>query len=237
MKTIHFKEIDSTNTYLKENYPVLDNLTFVSADYQTKGRGRTGRIWDAMANNNLLFSVLIKDEELINKFKSISVISAYSIIEVLKELGINNATIKWPNDVYINDEKVCGILLEGVTTDKFECVIIGIGLNVNQKEFVGEYLHQPTSISLELNKEIDINELKEKVFNKIENNLLMLKDNHDFYLDVIKYDYLKDKEVYALINDEKKLVKVLGMNKDYQLEVLVDGKVQSLESGEVSFHI
>lgn len=237
MQKIHFIEIDSTNTYLKNNYQSLDNMTFVSADFQSKGRGRTGRVWDAKKGDNLLFSILIKDEDLINKFKSISVISAYSIIEVLNELGINNASIKWPNDVYVDNDKVCGILLEGVTTDKFECLIIGIGLNVNQKEFKGEYLHSPTSISNILNKEIEIELLKDKVFNKLENNLLKLKDNYEFINEVKKYDYLKNKEVYALINNEKKRIKVLGINEDYSLKILVDGKEELMESGEISFHI
>lgn len=237
MQKIHFQEIDSTNTYLKNNYQTLENLTFVSADFQSAGRGRTGRIWDAKKGDNLLFSILIKDEELINKFKSISVISAYSIIQILEEYGIKNTSIKWPNDVYVMDDKICGILLEGVTTDKFECLIIGIGLNVNQKEFNGEHLHQPTSIYKKLNKELDIDELKEKVFKQLETNLLKLKQDYDFYQEIKNYDYLKNKEVYALINNEKKAIKVIGINDDYLLKIMVDGKEELMESGEVSFHI
>ena len=83
MKTIHFETIDSTNTYLKENYEKLDNFTFVSADFQSAGRGRNNRNWKSEKGENLLFSLLIKDKALIDKFSSLSVISAFSIIKAL----------------------------------------------------------------------------------------------------------------------------------------------------------
>lgn len=233
----HFKEIDSTNTYLKNNYKDLDNFTFVSADYQSAGRGRTGRVWDSKVGDNLLFSILIKDTELIDKFKAISIISAYSILSILKEIGLENISIKWPNDVYINDDKICGILLEGVTTDKFECVIVGIGLNVNQEEFNGEYLHSPTSIYKQLNKKINIEELKDLVFKRLEDNLIKLKEGHDFYPLIKEYDYLKDKDVFALIKEEKRSIKVLGIDENYSLKIKYDNTIENIESGEISFHI
>lgn len=237
MKTIHFESIDSTNTYLKQNYQSLDNMTFVSADYQTQGRGRLNRNWKSENGSNLLFSLLIKENELIEKFKSISVISAFSLIQVLEKYNINNLSIKWPNDVYINDSKVCGILLEAVTVEKIECLVIGIGLNVNQKAFEGEYVHSPTSIALELNKEIDIVKLKNEIFTQLEQNINSLKLKDVFYDSIVNYDYLKNKEVYAIIQNEKKLIKVIGINDDYSLKIKYDNKIEDIESGEISFHL
>lgn len=237
MKTIHFESIDSTNTYLKQNYQSLDNMTFVSADYQTQGRGRLNRNWKSENGSNLLFSLLIKENELIEKFKSISVISAFSLIQVLEKYNINNLSIKWPNDVYINDSKVCGILLEAVTVEKIECLVIGIGLNVNQRTFEGEYVHSPTSIALELNKEIDIVKLKNEIFTQLEQNINSLKLKDVFYDSIVNYDYLKNKEVYAIIQNEKKLIKVIGINDDYSLKIKYDNKIEDIESGEISFHL
>lgn len=237
MKTIHFESIDSTNTYLKQNYQNLDNMTFVSADYQTQGRGRLNRNWKSENGSNLLFSLLIKENELIEKFKSISVISAFSLIQVLEKYNINNLSIKWPNDIYINDSKVCGILLEAVTVEKIECLVIGIGLNVNQRTFEGEYVHSPTSIALELNKEIDIVKLKNEVFTQLEQNINSLKLKDDFYYSIANYDYLKNKEVYAIIQNKKKLIKVIGINDDYSLKIKYDDKIEDIESGEISFHL
>ena len=234
MKTIHFDVIDSTNTYLKENYKDLDNFTFVDASFQTNGRGRNNRNWKSEKGENLLFSLLIKDEVLINKFKSLSIISALSVIEAI---NIDNLSIKWPNDVYYKDNKLVGILLEGVTTNKFECLIIGIGINVNQEEFIGDYKREPTSLYRILNRKVDIDKLKTKVYENIEHNFNLVKEEYDFYDEISKLDYLKNRDVFASINNEIKNIKVLGINKDYSLKVKTDNKILNLETGEISFHI
>ena len=236
MNTIHFEIIDSTNTYLKNNYQNLENLTFISADNQTQGKGRSNRKWNS-DNNNLLFSLLIKDTNYYDYLSSISIISAYSILEVLREYGIDNLSIKWPNDIYADDKKICGILLESITKENIECVIIGVGLNVNQINFDGEYIVDPISMKQILNKDIDIRELKKKIYEKLIINLDKLINGYDYYEDIIKYDYLNNKNVYALINNEKVLVKVKGINKDYTLKVINSESEYNLNSGEISFHI
>lgn len=234
MKTIHFETIDSTNTYLKENYEKLDNFTFVSADFQSAGRGRNNRNWKSEKGENLLFSLLIKDKTLIDKFSSLSVISAFSII---KALNLEYLSIKWPNDIYYKDSKLCGILLEAVTRNEIECLIIGIGLNVNQREFVGEYKRTPTSLYQITNQTQDMRILKDKVFNQLYNDFMKVKEGYDFYNDIKEYDYLKDREVYAETNNVVNQIKVLGIDSDYSLKVLQDNKTYNLSSGEVTFHL
>lgn len=234
MNSIHFDVIDSTNSYLKRNYNELANFTFVSAGFQSAGRGRNNRNWKSEKGENLLFSLLIKDESLINKYKSLSIISALSVIEAI---NIDGLSIKWPNDIYYKDNKLVGILLESVCKEKIECLIIGIGINVNQKEFVGEYKRQPTSLCKILNKDIDIEALKENVYKRIEHNFLLVKDNFDFYEKIASLDYLKNKNVCAEINNEIKDIKVLGINKDYSLKVQTNNELLNLESGEITFHI
>lgn len=234
MKTIHFETIDSTNTYLKGNYEKLDNFTFVSADFQSAGRGRNNRNWKSEKGENLLFSLLIKDKALIDKFSSLSVISAFSII---KALNLEHLSIKWPNDIYYKDCKLCGILLEAVTRNEIECLIIGIGLNVNQREFVGEYKRTPTSLYQITNQTQDMKIIKDKIFNQLYNDFMKVKEGYDFYNDIKEYDYLKDREVYAEINNEVKQIKVLGIDSDYSLKVLQDNKTYNLSSGEVTFHL
>ena len=236
MKQIHFENIDSTNTYLKQNYKDLENFTFVSASNQTQGKGRDTRKWES-ESNNLLFSLLIKDSKYFNYTNSISIVSAYSILQVLKEYGISNLSIKWPNDIYIEDKKACGILLEAISKNEIECVIIGVGLNVNQTKFDFEYIHEPTSLKNILNKDINIEVLKNNIYNSLINNLNKLVDGYDFYKDIIEYDYLKNKEAYALINKQKKLIKVKGINSDYSLCIIDDERELNINSGEINFHI
>lgn len=237
MKKIHLSEVDSTNSYLKQNYKTLTNYTFVSTDKQTAGRGRNNRTWKSEDSKNLLFSLLILDKELIKEYKKISIISAYTIIEVLKEYNINDLSIKWPNDIYYKDDKLCGILLEAVTTNDIECLIIGVGLNVNQELFDGDYIHKTISLKNILDKEISINNLKDKIYQKFISNLNNLLKGYDYYQEIINYDYLKNKEVYAVVNDIKKKVIVKGINKDFSLMIIDGEKEIKIDSGEISFHV
>lgn len=235
-KTFHFESLDSTNTYLKDNYKTYEDMSFVSTDIQTNGKGRSGRTWTS-DNSNLLFSLLIKDETLISKYKQISILTAYSVLQVLRELGVNNLSIKWPNDVYVNESKICGILLEGISKENIECLIVGVGLNVNQEVFIGDYITKPTSIKNELSKNINIEMLRQRVYDNLAYNLDELKQGYDFYKDIKKFDYLVNKEVYALINNQKQKVKVMGINEDYSLKVAFNESILDIETGEISFHV
>ena len=105
---LHFKEIDSTNSYLKNTYRLLDNFTFVSTDYQSKGKGREDRVWQSESGENLMFSFLIKNEELIKKSTILSILTAVEVAKEIEKYGTNQPSIKWPNDVLVNDKKVCG---------------------------------------------------------------------------------------------------------------------------------
>ena len=236
MNELYFEKIDSTNTYLKEHYSELEDMCIARADYQYAGKGRNDRKWTAEEKLNLTFSLLIKDEEVIRNYKALSVLSAYSIVQVLNKYGIKGSMIKWPNDVYVNDKKICGILLESVSKEKIECLIIGIGLNVNQIEFAGTYLREPTSMKKELHKDIDLLKLKEEIYKQLDDNILSLKQGHDFYEEISSYDYLKNKTAKADLDGQLKMVKIIGIAEDYSLRCECEGMIRDIESGEISFH-
>ncbi len=236
MKEILFETIDSTNTYLKNNYHKLEDMTFVCTNRQTNGRGRNSHKWDS-DENNLLFSLLIKNKVYFSLTNSISIITAYSILEVLKKYKLVDLKIKWPNDVYSNGKKICGILLESISQVEMNCLIIGVGLNVNQKIFDSNYDVCATSMFNELGDYIDVNKLKYDVYLKLEDNLNKLINGYDFYQDIKQYDYLANKDVYAYIGNEKTLVKVKGIDTDYSLKIFHQDLELSLKSDEISFHI
>lgn len=142
---IHLPETESTNKYAKEVYSeTRDSL--ISTDHQTAGRGQRGNSWESEANKNLLFSLIIRPKGIpaTEQFAICELISV-AICEVLEHYT-SDIRIKWPNDIYYQDKKLCGILiehdLEGVHLSR---TIIGVGLNVNQKHFVGD---APNPISL-----------------------------------------------------------------------------------------
>ena len=226
---LHFKEIDSTNSYLKNTYRLLDNFTFVSADYQSNGKGREDRVWQSNSGENLMFSFLTKNEELMKQSSILSIITAVEIAKEIEMFGIEGVSIKWPNDVLINDKKVCGILLEGQVP---EYLVIGVGLNVNQKEFPLGLRRPATSMALELNKEIDIGEMKERVFNRIVNNFSNLKT--DSYLEYFrKHNYLQNKRVRVLINNEPFIGEVVGIDDSFCLQILSHDMLLHIDSGEI----
>ena len=225
----HFKEIDSTNSYLKNSYKLLSNLTFVSADYQSMGKGRNDRIWFSNPGENLMFSLLIKDEKLLKKFSSLSIISAAIIAEIIESLGIKEVSIKWPNDVFIKDKKVSGILLEGQI---LEYLVIGVGLNVNQKEFPQGLRKPATSLSLELNKEINVETIKEKVFTQMTKELSDLDCSK--YLQYFKtHNYLENKRVRALVNNQPFIGEVVGIDDNFFLQIKTGDMLLHIDSGEI----
>ena len=226
---LHFKEIDSTNSYLKNAYRLLDNFTFVSADYQSNGRGREDRVWQSESGENLMFSFLIKNEELMKQSSILSILTAVEIAKEIEMFDIKGVSIKWPNDVLINDKKVCGILLEGQVP---EYLVVGVGLNVNQKKFPDGLRRPATSMALEFKNEIDIEEMKDRLFKNIVNRFSNLKTNE--YLEYFReHNYLQNKMVRVLINNEPFIGEVVGIDDSFCLQILSRDMLLHIDSGEI----
>lgn len=226
---LHFDEIDSTNSYLKNSYQLLDNFTFVSADYQSKGKGRNDRVWESSKGLNLMFSVLLKDPQLLNESTSLSLMAAVEVAKLLDHHKLSHVSIKWPNDVLVNNKKICGILLEGQLPNY---LVIGIGLNVNQKEFPDNLRRPATSMSNELGKDIDLVILKEKLFQNIVNNFSKL--NKEEYLSYFKeHNYLLSKRVKVNINHQTFIGEVVGVDDNFNIQILCNDILLHVDSGEL----
>lgn len=236
MKLLEFDTLASTNQYLKENYAELDSFTMVSAKRQTSGRGRRNRVWDS-EYGNLYCSLLIKDSKYYSKLEELSVITAYIVLKTLEKHGLKNLSVKWPNDVYVNSKKISGILLESVFQEVTECMIIGIGVNLNQKEFAYYKQNEPTSYYLESGEYIDVNEFRDELYQNLLTAFEEIMEGASFYHEIEEYDYLKGKKVYAQIDCKKELVEVGGIRENYTLEVKRNDKIYYLRSGEISFHL
>lgn len=148
---IHFPEISSTNSALKElsSSRELPDFTLLSADFQTQGRGQRGNFWEAENGKNLLFSLFVKFEF----FKPaeqflISQITALALQQAVSAFLNREILIKWPNDIYFQEKKLAGILIENsFSAEKIFSSIIGVGLNVNQEIFTSD---APNPISMKL---------------------------------------------------------------------------------------
>lgn len=140
---IHFEELGSTNSYLKEKTGELEPYTVVTARFQTAGRGQRGNSWESEAGKNLLMSMLYipRTPVLADRQFIISKASSLGVLDALERLlaGYPHppVTVKWPNDIYIGDRKAAGMLIENTVSADGHIVhsVIGVGLNVNQKIF------------------------------------------------------------------------------------------------------
>lgn len=142
---IHIAETDSTNQWLK-NHTKGQTPCVVWTDYQTAGRGCGSNRWESERDKNLLFSLLIHPAQLpANKQFHISMAISLAIVDAVGQL-VGDLSIKWPNDIYWRNGKICGILIENTLKGSMikDC-IIGVGLNVNQREFKSK---APNPVSL-----------------------------------------------------------------------------------------
>ena len=183
-KVIHIDETDSTNRWLRsfcskenrregetlrgsvETTPKLhnsldkNNSLVVVAEYQTAGKGCGSNSWESERGKNLTFSMLIHPEAIpANEQFRITEMTSVAMCKTLKRQGCKEVCIKWPNDIYVGDRKICGILIENrLQGSMIKDSIIGIGLNVNQRTFVSD-APNPVSLYQLFGQETDRDEL------------------------------------------------------------------------------
>ena len=126
----------------------------VTADFQTRGRGRRGRVWDATPGQSALMSFVLRSPVAPSDAWQFGFVAALAVADALEGFRLD-PRLKWPNDVLLDGNKVAGVLVEIVSGPPAGAAIVGIGLNVNQAEFAGgeEFLHPPTSLRLATGQE------------------------------------------------------------------------------------
>ena len=139
MNILHLEEVDSTNAYIMRNIDELETPMMVTAYRQTAGQGQRGNSWEAEPGKNLTFSIFYRPFALAPMAQfSMSEAVALSVVDFLALYGIE-AKVKWPNDIYVGDCKICGILIRhSVTGASVDYSVIGVGINVNQVEFLSD---------------------------------------------------------------------------------------------------
>lgn len=132
-KIFYFTELESTNSYLKNNLETFSDFSVIFTENQTKGRGRFDRKWQSLSDKGLAFSIKIPVKGIPRaNWGNLSQIMALSVCLFLEDLGISSC-IKWPNDVIVGKAKVCGILGELIQVEYgYYYLILGTGLNVNE---------------------------------------------------------------------------------------------------------
>ena len=156
-KTVHFaRETDSTNLWIKrlakEGAP---EGTLALAEFQSAGRGRLGRSWEVPEGTSVMMSILLRPKFEPQYAPMLTLVMGMAVAKAVKKLSFD-VSIKWPNDVVVSHKKICGILTEmGVRDGKIDYAVIGVGINVNIKEFPEEMADKATSLYLESGREFD----------------------------------------------------------------------------------
>lgn len=166
---IRLSETDSTNRYLRD-FKSGDNadMTVAVAEYQCAGKGQGGNSWESERGKNLLFSLLVHPYgvEASRQF-IISMAVSNAIRRAIAAETAEEVSIKWPNDIYVGDRKICGILIENrLTGNRIKDCIIGIGINVNQTRFLSD-APNPVSLRMIDGKERDKETLLQVVLDNI----------------------------------------------------------------------
>jgi BirA family transcriptional regulator, biotin operon repressor / biotin---[acetyl-CoA-carboxylase] ligase len=237
---IKLESIDSTNNYatkhlIKESWA---EGTVVVADVQLKGKGQQFNTWESEKGKNLLLSIVLYPSFLPVHFQfEISKVITLAVCDVIS-LFVENVSIKWPNDIYVGNKKIAGILIENaIIGSEFSHSIAGIGLNVNQQVFLSD---APNPVSLYQLKGIEFN--REEVLNLLIHTFNkwygMLKQKNFSEIDFAYLSRFYRLGVEAKYKDETGIFtgKIIGVNPIGQLMVeKSSGEVKKYHFKEVEF--
>ncbi len=240
MKIHFYDELPSTNLFLNEliRQDECSEGDCVAVDFQTSGRGQSGNYWESEKGKNLTFSLLLCPDFLAptSQFE-ISQLVSVAIKQVLDEY-VDSISIKWPNDIYWNDKKIAGILIENSIMGHFlETSIVGIGLNVNQEHFVSD-APNPISLKLILGVDEDRQNLLEELISAILENYERLKSKGSEWLRKAYFEALYRKEGYFEFSDEngRFFARIIDVHSDGRLILQTEaGDERAYYFKEVSF--
>ena len=238
-KTVHFaRETDSTNLWIKrlakEGAP---EGTLALAEFQSAGRGRLGRSWEVPEGTSVMMSILLRPKFEPQYAPTLTLVMGMAVAKAVKKLGFD-VSIKWPNDVVVSHKKICGILTEmGVRDGKIDYAVIGVGINVNIREFPEEMADKATSLYLESGREFDRSQLPGLVMEAFE-------EYYEKFAATCDLSGLKE-EYESILANYNQPVRVLakepyegvarGITDGGELRVeKTDGTIVAVSAGEVS---
>ena len=202
-RIIRLQKTDSTNNYLHAlaRPEQLGEGSVVWAEFQTAGRGQIGNSWESAEGENLTFSVVLYPTFLLaNRQFLISQITALSVKQTLDRY-VDDITVKWPNDIYWRDRKICGMLIENDLAGQFiYSSILGIGININQKEFKSN-APNPVSLYQIIGKRTDRENFLQEFLERLYANYLLLLQEKEVLIQEAYRQSLYRREGFYLYED------------------------------------
>ncbi|QGH61647.1 bifunctional biotin--[acetyl-CoA-carboxylase] ligase/biotin operon repressor BirA [Serratia proteamaculans] len=229
--------VDSTNQYLLDRIAELQSGDACIAEYQQAGRGRRGRQWISPFGANLYLSMFWRLDQGPAAAMGLSLVIGIVMAEVLKDLGAQDVRVKWPNDLYLNDRKLAGILVEltGKTGDAAQ-LVIGAGINLAMRDTNANTINQGWINLQEAGINIDRNELAATLLNELRQSLRQFEIDGlaPFIARWRALDNFIDRPVKLLIGEQQIFGIARGIDQQGALLLDQDGVIKPFIGGEIS---
>ena len=239
---IYFESIDSTNAYalqlISKNNPTEG--TAISSGYQSAGRGQIGRIWEGADKMNIYTSIILRPQFIAaNDQFCLNQAISLAVSAVIEELLGRVVKVKWPNDIFVGDKKISGILIQNILGKKMLATsVVGIGININQEEFPVNIPHA-TSMYKESQRTFDLEEVRTLLFSYIEYWYEKLKQGNIQEIHQLYHENIyRMNEISAFVIDGNYQSGVIkGVDRLGKLRVEYNGKERSFRFNELQMII
>ncbi|PHM36419.1 biotin-- synthetase [Xenorhabdus mauleonii] len=229
--------INSTNQYLLEKLAELNSGDACVAEYQSAGRGRRGRQWVSAFGRNLYLSMYWRLEQGPAAAVGLSLVVGIVIAEVLNRQGAERVKVKWPNDLYLDDKKLAGILVEltGRTGDAAQ-IVIGIGMNISMNNEQQQLISQQWTSLQQAGMEVERNKLIAEIILELKEALIQFESEglSPFVSRWFKLDNFIDRPVKLIIGDQDIYGIARGIDQQGALLLDINGVITPYIGGEIS---
>ncbi len=242
MRILHLEEVDSTNSYIMREAGRLEAPVMVLAHTQTAGQGQRGNSWESEPGKNLTFSIFYRPSSLAPMAQfSMSEAVALGVVDFLGRHG-TEAKVKWPNDIYVGDRKICGILIRhSIMGNCVDYSVIGVGINVNQKAFISD-APNPVSMWQIAGEEYNLGTMEKEIADIMESRLELIRS--EAYRLALHKEFMGklwrgDDHLYPFLDTatgENFMARIEGVASHGPISLrLSDGSVRTYAFKEVSF--
>ena len=232
---------ESTNSYLLEHASDhMGKRYAVLAEKQESGRGRRGRTWVSPFGKNIYLSMLWSFSGGIGSLEGLSLVIAIAVEKALSELGVDSAKLKWPNDIYLNNKKLAGILLEVSGEYSGHCqVVIGIGLNIKLSDYDAESIDQPWAQLSEHLNNTDRNTISAALISNLIRAIEQFeKTGFKMFKDYwTERDAFLDQEVDLILPNLVRSGICKGVNAKGELLLSTEKGLETINAGEISLRL
>ena len=235
---LKFPSLSSTNSYCWEllSNKSLPDGTVIWTPLQTDGRGQRGKLWISDEGKSLPFSIIFRPKVNVSEQFILNKAIALGVCEGVASFGVSSK-IKWPNDIYIENKKVAGVLIENsLRGNLLQELVVGVGVNINQDEFTND-LPNPVSLKQVLKQTFDIEIVLEEFCYYIEKRYMQFKAGHfekiddDYHANLYNF---KQMQTFQLGNKCFE-ARILGVDKLGKIKLLHQGNKTVHAMGEVEF--